>query len=109
MLQHFFSLLYSCYPCCLGSVKVVLAAVAAQVETDSGANKAGLNGVKSAVGLIQERFADQAGVPVQLVKLLLAQEKIWWYPVIFVTVHWHSLVRPAGCMCNYLLLPQVLN
>ena len=69
---------------CLGSVKVALAAVAAQMETDFGAvDKAGLAGVKSAVGLIQERFADQAGVPVQLVKLLLAQEKVCWYLVIF--------------------------
>lgn len=62
---------------CLGSVKVVLSAVAAQMEVDSGAmDKSGLAGVKSAAGLIQERFADQASVPVQLVKLLLAQEKV---------------------------------
>ena len=57
---------------------MVLAAVAAQMETDSDAvGQAGLAGVKSAVALVQERFADQAGVPVQLVKLLLAQEKVW--------------------------------
>ena len=57
----------------------MLAAVAAHMETDSGAmDKAGLAGVKSAVALIQERFADQPGVPVQLVKLLLAQEQVGW-------------------------------
>ena len=62
---------------CLGSVKVVLSAVAAQMEVDSGAmDKCGLAGVRSAAELIQERFADQASVPVQLVKLLLAQEKV---------------------------------
>ena len=58
-------------------MKVVLAAVAAQTEKECGAvDDTGLAGVKSAVGLIQERFADQAGVPVQLVKLLLAQERV---------------------------------
>ena len=62
---------------CLGSVKVMLSAVAAQMETDCNAvDKPGLAGVKSAVGLIQERFADQANVPVQLVRLLLAQERV---------------------------------
>lgn len=62
---------------CLGSVKLVLAAIAAQKKTDSDiVENSGLAGVKSAVGLIQERFADQANVPVQLVRLLLAQEKV---------------------------------
>lgn len=62
---------------CLGSVRLVLSAIAAQMETDSKTvEKSGMAGVKSAVGLIQERFADQASVPVQLVRLLLAQEKV---------------------------------
>ena len=36
-----------------------------------------LPAVKSALGLIQDRFAEQAHVPVQLVKLLLAQQQVY--------------------------------
>lgn len=55
----------------------MLSAVAASVGTGSnGAKKSGFAGVRSAAGLIQERFADQANVPVQLVRLLLAQETV---------------------------------
>ena len=53
----------------------MLSAVAAGVGTKS-AKKPDFAGVRSAVGLMQERFADQANVPVQLVRLLLAQETV---------------------------------
>ncbi len=63
---------------CLGAIKVMLAAAGGQMQTDSGDEEAmGLAGIKPAVGLIQERFADQPEVPVQLVRLMLAQDKVW--------------------------------
>ena len=62
---------------CLGSVKLMLTAAGGQMDIDSGnGSEGGLAGVKSAISLIQERFADQPAVPVQLVRLLLAQEKV---------------------------------
>ena len=62
---------------CLGSVKLMLTAAGGQMDIDSGnGSECGLAGVKSAISLIQERFADQPAVPVQLVRLLLAQEKV---------------------------------
>ena len=94
----------------------MLAAVAAQMEMDSSAvDKAGLAGVKSVVGLIQERFADQASVPVQLVNLLLAQEKVPWYSVIVVMAYWQYLVDLLAacadtCCCGKCLaLPRCLQ
>ena len=59
---------------CLGAVKVALTAIGAQTNTDT--DRPGLAGVRSAVSLIQERFADKPEASVQLVRLLLSQEKV---------------------------------
>lgn len=62
---------------CLGSIKIMLTAAAAQTQTDSDdGSQTGLAGIKSAVSLIQERFGEQPEVPVQLVRLMLAQEVV---------------------------------
>lgn len=66
---------------CLGAVKVMLDGPSAEQS------KQLLPAVKSALGLIQERFADQAHVPVQLVKLLLAQEQV------FDSLQHHTIMR----------------
>lgn len=55
---------------CLSAIKVMLGGSSAQQP------KQLLPAVRSALGLVQERFADRADVPVQLVKLLLAQEQV---------------------------------
>lgn len=62
---------------CLGSIKVMLAAAEGQMQTSAAEGSVtGLAGVKSAVGLILERFAAQPEAPVQLVRLMLAQERV---------------------------------
>lgn len=59
---------------CLSAMKVMLDGPGKQQHKPDGGSL--LPAVKSALGLIQECFADQARVPVQLVKLLLAQEQV---------------------------------
>lgn len=62
---------------CLGSIKIMLTAAAAQTQTDfNDGSQTGLAGIKSAVSLIQERFGKQPEVPVQLVRGMLAQEVV---------------------------------
>ena len=62
---------------CLGSIKIMLTAVAAQSQTNTNdGSQTGLAGIKSALSLIQERFGEQPEVPVQLVRLMLAQEVV---------------------------------
>ena len=55
----------------------MLAAAEGQMQTSAAEGSVtGLAGVKSAVGLILERFAAQPEAPVQLVRLMLAQERV---------------------------------
>lgn len=62
---------------CLKAVIVMLDATSpAKAGPGSTISGGMLPAIKSAVGLIQERFADQADVAVQLVRLLLAQEQV---------------------------------
>ena len=62
---------------CLGAIKAMLqASVGSHKEDSSQGNSAGMAGIKAAIDLVQERFADQAEVPLQLNRLLLAQEKV---------------------------------
>ena len=58
-------------------------------EDTGGKSNCGLAGVRSAVELIQERFADQANVPVQLVRLLLAQDTASALPHDALPPCWH--------------------
>lgn len=61
---------------CLSTMKVMLDASSSVQQPKQGSERL-LPAVKSALGLIQERFAEQAHVPVQLVKLLLAKEQVY--------------------------------
>ena len=60
---------------CLSAMKVMLDGPGKQQHKPDGGSL--LPAVKSALGLIQECFPEQAHVPVQLVKLLLAQEQVF--------------------------------
>ena len=62
---------------CLGAIKAMLQASASSHKAETSQGKsAGMAGIKAAIDLVQERFADQAEVPLQLNRLLLAQEKV---------------------------------
>ena len=62
---------------CLSAIKAMLqAATSSQQASSNQGGSARMAGIKSAVDLVQERFADQAELPLQLSRLLLAEEQV---------------------------------